>query len=62
MEYIVRVHNDIENEPRYDDFTVVADSEIDARVIAFCLDGGPHRHLGPETLKALTEEWTEVLT
>ncbi len=61
IDYIVRVYNDIEGEPRYDDFTVRADSEIDAKVIAFCLDGGTHPHISPNALVALAEEWTKVL-
>ena len=43
------------------DYTIVADSETDARVIAFCLDGG---HVGNEVERGhieLAKTYTEVL-
>jgi hypothetical protein len=60
-EYTIRVHNDADGQPDYDDFQIIADSRIDARIIAFCLDGGSTRHLDPRGLIELAKVWTEVL-
>ncbi len=61
-EYTIRVYNDAEGEPAYDDFRVNAESRIDARVIAFCLDGGSEHHPDPSALVHLALVWTKVLT
>jgi len=64
--YVVRVYNDVEPETPYREYTVLATASLDARLIAFALDGGfgwrdqAHRELGNGEVE-LAITWTEVL-
>lgn len=61
-EYTIRVYNDAEDEPDYEDFRLLAVSEIKARVYAFCLSDGSIQQPDQQTLIELAKTWTEVLT
>jgi len=64
--YKIRVHNEVEPETPYRDYTVLASASLDARLIAFATDGGfgwhdqAERELG-DGLVELAVTWTEVI-
>lgn len=56
--YVIEVHRELGGSNRY---FITADTELDARVIAFCLDGGHSGNLVDQGIIELTKEWTTVL-
>jgi hypothetical protein len=63
---LVRVHNDVEPETPYREYKVLATASLDARIIAFALDGGFgwSDEATPEIDDGQVElviEWTTVL-
>ena len=64
--YRIRVHNDVDHETPHRDYTLLATRSLDARLIAFALDGGFGWHDQVEQeLKdghiELAITWTELL-
>ena len=57
-QFVIKVSQE---DGRSDRYFITADTEIDARVIAFCLDGGHNGHLVDEGIIELVKEWTTVL-
>lgn len=56
--FTIQVNRDGGGSDRY---FITASTEIDARVIAFCLDGGHNGHLVDKGIIELVKEWTTVL-
>lgn len=56
--YVIQVNRDGGGSDRY---FITANTEIDARVIAFCQDGGHNGNIVDQGVIELAKEWTTVL-
>lgn len=57
-EFCIQVNRAAGRSNRY---FITANTELDARVIAFCLDGGHNGNLVDQDIIKLAKEWTKVL-
>jgi len=58
-QFKIRVYTELSEATN--DYQIIADSELDARVIAFCLDGGHTGNTVDRGIIELVKEWTTVL-
>jgi len=56
--HVIQVHHEYGGSNRY---FITADTELDARVIAFCIGGGYNGNLVDQGVIELAREWTTVL-
>lgn len=61
--YKIRVHNDDPDRPHWQDYKVLATRSLDARILAFALDGGYNQAMDEldDFNVELAITWTEVL-